>query len=95
MFIAVETGRIALDEAIDSYGAMPETASAAVSRAKAYCCDASASVTEAGVDLHGGIGFTWEHDMHLLLKRVGLDRALYGDSRWHRRRAADLTFPPG
>ena len=42
--------------------------------------------------MHGGIGFTWEHDMHLYVKRARLDQALFGDSRWHRRRVAALTL---
>ena len=94
MFVAVTTARIALAEALDAYDAAPADATAAVSRAKAYTCDAAAQVTEDGVDLHGGIGFTWEHDAHLLLKRVRLDQALYGDSRTHRRAAADLAWAP-
>ena len=93
MFVAVTTARIALEDALDAYDLNPATATAAVSRAKAYTCDAAAQVTEDGVDLHGGIGFTWEHDVHLLLKRARLDQALYGDSRAHRRRAADLAWP--
>jgi alkylation response protein AidB-like acyl-CoA dehydrogenase len=94
MFVAVTTARIALEEALDSYDAAPDDATAAVSRAKAYTCDAAAQVVEDGTDMHGGIGFTWEHDMHLLVKRARLDQALYGDSRAHRRRAADLTWAP-
>jgi len=94
MFVAVTTARIALEEALDCYDAAPDDATAAVSRAKAYTCDAAAQVVEDGTDMHGGIGFTWEHDMHLLIKRVGLDQALFGDSRTHRRRAADLTWAP-
>jgi alkylation response protein AidB-like acyl-CoA dehydrogenase len=93
MYIAVETARIALQDGLDRYDADPDQASAAASRAKAYCCDAAAQVVEDGVDLHGGIGFTWEHDMHLLVKRARLDQALYGDSRLHRRRVADLSLP--
>ena len=94
MFVAVTTARIALAEALDAYDTAPDDATAAVSRAKAYTCDAAAQVTEDGVDLHGGIGFTWEHDAHLLLKRARLDQALYGDSRTHRRAAADLAWAP-
>jgi alkylation response protein AidB-like acyl-CoA dehydrogenase len=94
MFVAVTTARIALEEALDRYDVAPDDASAAVSRAKAYTCDAAAQVVEDGTDMHGGIGFTWEHDMHLLVKRARLDQALYGDSRMHRRRAADLTWAP-
>ena len=92
MFVAVTTARIALQDALDAYDRDPGSAAAAVSRAKAYTCDAAAQVVEDGVDLHGGIGFTWEHDVHLLLKRARLDQALYGDSRAHRRRAADLAW---
>ena len=94
MFVAVTTARIALEEALDRYDAAPDDAAAAVCRAKAYTCDAAARVAEDGTDMHGGIGFTWEHDMHLLVKRARLDQALYGDSRTHRRRAADLTWAP-
>ena len=39
--------------------------------------------------VHGGIGFTWEHDSHLLLKRVKLDEVLFGTPSWHRRRLAN------
>ena len=74
MFVAVTTARIALEEALDSYDTAPGTASAAASRAKAYTCDAAAQVVEDGIDLHGGIGFTWEHDMHLLLNGRGWTR---------------------
>jgi alkylation response protein AidB-like acyl-CoA dehydrogenase len=43
--------------------------------------------------VHGGIGFTWEHDSHLLLKRAKLDEVLFGTPSWHRRRLADAVFP--
>jgi alkylation response protein AidB-like acyl-CoA dehydrogenase len=42
--------------------------------------------------VHGGIGFTWEHDIHLRMKRVKLDELLFGTPSWHRRRLADLAF---
>jgi alkylation response protein AidB-like acyl-CoA dehydrogenase len=44
------------------------------------------------VQLHGGLGYTWEHDMHLALKRAKLNQALLGTSRWHRRRLAELVL---
>ena len=37
--------------------------------------------------VHGGIGYTWEHDLHLYVKRAKLDEALCGDAAWHARRA--------
>ena len=48
----------------------PETAPLAASMAKAYASDAGTRVTGASLQVHGGIGFTWEHDLHLFLKRA-------------------------
>ena len=48
----------------------PETAPLAASMAKAYASDAGTRVTSASLQVHGGIGFTWEHDLHLWLKRA-------------------------
>ena len=50
----------------------PETAPLAASMAKAYASDAGTRVTGASLQVHGGIGFTWEHDLHLWLKRAQL-----------------------
>jgi alkylation response protein AidB-like acyl-CoA dehydrogenase len=60
------------------------------SMAKAWCSDASRRVMAAGLQVHGGIGFTWEHDMHLYLKRAQLDQVSYGDAAAHRDRIATL-----
>jgi alkylation response protein AidB-like acyl-CoA dehydrogenase len=62
----------------------------AASMAKAWCSDASRRVMAAGLQVHGGIGFTWEHDMHLYLKRAQLDQVSYGDAAAHRDRIASL-----
>jgi alkylation response protein AidB-like acyl-CoA dehydrogenase len=43
--------------------------------------------------VHGGIGFTWEHDLHLFLKRAQLDQVSFGDAALHRQRLADLLRP--
>ncbi len=64
--------------------------SLAASMAKAWCSDASRRVMAAGLQVHGGIGFTWEHDMHLYLKRAQLDQVSYGDAAAHRDRIAML-----
>jgi alkylation response protein AidB-like acyl-CoA dehydrogenase len=42
--------------------------------------------------VHGGIGFTWEHDLHLWLKRARVNAAMFGDSHWHRERVADAIL---
>lgn len=62
----------------------------AVSMAKAYASDASRKVAAAGIQLHGGIGMTWEHDLQLYLKRAKACEVAFGDATWHRERVARL-----
>ncbi len=62
----------------------------AASMAKAWCSDASKRVMGIGLQVHGGIGFTWEHDMHLFVKRAQLDQVSYGDAAFHRDRIATI-----
>jgi alkylation response protein AidB-like acyl-CoA dehydrogenase len=64
--------------------------SLAASMAKAWCSDASRRVMATGLQVHGGIGFTWEHDMHLYVKRAQLDQVSYGDAAFHRDRIAGI-----
>ena len=64
--------------------------SLAASMAKAWCSDASRRVMAAGLQVHGGIGFTWEHDMHLFVKRAQLDQVSFGDAAFHRDRIATM-----
>ena len=73
----------ALDEGADE-------AAQAVSMAKAYASDASRKVCAAGIQLHGGIGMTWEHDLQLYLKRGKACEVAFGDATWHRERLARL-----
>jgi alkylation response protein AidB-like acyl-CoA dehydrogenase len=62
----------------------------AASTAKAWCSDASDRVLRSALQVHGGIGFTWECDVHLYLKRVQLDRVAFGTAAFHRDRLATL-----
>jgi alkylation response protein AidB-like acyl-CoA dehydrogenase len=62
-----------------------------VSAAKAYIGEYGAELLQDCVQLHGGIGVTFEHDLHLYLRRVTLARALLGTPDAHRRRLADLV----
>jgi alkylation response protein AidB-like acyl-CoA dehydrogenase len=68
---------------------VPEAALAA-SMAKAYTSDAFRKVAGAGIQLHGGIGFTWEHDLHLYFKRAKASEFTFGDSTYHREKVAQL-----
>jgi alkylation response protein AidB-like acyl-CoA dehydrogenase len=67
-------------------------ASIHVSVAKAYASDAERRASYESLQIHGGIGFTWEHDLHLWLKRGRALEAQYGDADWHRRRIADWVY---
>lgn len=68
----------------------PDSADEAVSVAKSYVGAKAPVIGQDCVQLHGGIGVTWEHDLHLYLRRIGLGRALYGTPEEHRRRITDL-----
>jgi alkylation response protein AidB-like acyl-CoA dehydrogenase len=69
----------------------PETGPRAASAAKAYAGDAGFRVPASALQVHGGIGFTYEHDLHFFLKRGHANAHAFGDSRWHRDRVADLA----
>jgi len=62
----------------------------AASTAKTWAGDASKRVMASALQVHGGIGFTWEHDLHLFLKRAQLDQLTFGDASWHRARLGGL-----
>src|SRR4051812_34438094 len=72
-------------------GAAPDEFPLAASMAKAYASDAGWNVTAGALQVHGGIGFTWEHDLHWFLKRAKTDGVLYGSARDHRERVAELA----
>ena len=69
----------------------PESLALAAAMAKAYSSDAGWRVTAAALQVHGGIGFTWEHDLHFFLKRAKTNAYLFGSAREHRDRVATLV----
>jgi alkylation response protein AidB-like acyl-CoA dehydrogenase len=54
--------------------------------AKSYCCDAFYDCAASAIQLHGGVGFTWEHDVHLYFKRARASATLLGSPAWQRER---------
>jgi alkylation response protein AidB-like acyl-CoA dehydrogenase len=56
----------------------------AASTAKVWCAEASKRVMASGLQVHGGIGFTWEHDLHLFIKRAQFEQLDFGDATFHR-----------
>jgi len=74
-------------------GAADPDASVAASTAKCWASDASKRVMANGLQVHGGIGFTWEHDLHFFLKRAQLDQLQFGNASFHRERLTALLRP--
>jgi alkylation response protein AidB-like acyl-CoA dehydrogenase len=89
LLLLVEMGRSAIDRALLAEQDPARLAEAAAV-AKIWCSDAFTTVTTENVHIHGGIGFTWEHDAHLYFRRARADEALLGDAAVHRERLATL-----
>jgi alkylation response protein AidB-like acyl-CoA dehydrogenase len=90
MLLEVEGARSTVLYAAWALDHEPESGPLAASMAKAYASDAGRRVPSAALQVHGGIGFTWEHDLHMWLKRGRANAHLWGDARAHRARVADL-----
>jgi alkylation response protein AidB-like acyl-CoA dehydrogenase len=91
MLIDTEGGRAATYYAAWAADAEPERLPMAAAMAKAWTSDGGRSVTGSAIQLHGGIGFTWEADVHWLYKRAQLDSALLGSAGAQRSRIALLA----
>ena len=91
MLLEVESARSATYAAAWAADASPETLPLAASTAKAYASDAGWRVTASSLQVHGGIGFTWEHDLHFFLKRAKVDGHLFGTAAEHRERVAKYS----
>ncbi len=90
MLVDVEGMRSAVYYAAWALGAATADAPAAAATAKIWCSDAGVRMAESALQVHGGIGFTWEADVHLYLKRAQLDGTAFGDARHHRDRLAAI-----
>jgi alkylation response protein AidB-like acyl-CoA dehydrogenase len=93
MAIAVEASRAATRAACEALDGDPADWPTAAAVTSSYVGPACSNVCAIGLRVHGGIGFTWEHDSHLYLKRAKLDEVLFGSPSWHRRRLASAVFP--
>ena len=89
LLLLVEMGRSAVDRALAAEQDPARLAEAAAV-AKIWCSDAYTTVATENVQVHGGIGFTWEHDAHLYFRRARADEQLLGDATVHRERLATL-----
>jgi alkylation response protein AidB-like acyl-CoA dehydrogenase len=86
MMIEVEAAKSAAWYAACVADERPEELSEAAAIAKSYCCDAFFDCAANAIQLHGGTGFTWEHDVHLYFKRARATAMLLGSPAWQRER---------
>ncbi|MFI0444371.1 acyl-CoA dehydrogenase family protein [Actinomadura sp. 6N118] len=91
MFVQVESARSAVLQAAATADEDPGELPVAAALAKAFCSDAYFHTAGESIQIHGGIGFTWEHDAHLYFKRAKSSQELFGPPAHHRGRLADLV----
>ena len=90
MLVALERARATSYFAALTIAEDDDRRSLAASIAKAAAGDCAALFAKEGIQIHGGIGYTWEHDMHLYVRRVKTNSILFGNAGQHRARVADL-----
>ena len=88
MYIEIEKARTAVYYAAAAADEQPENLARAASMAKAAANAAFVETAKKAIQLHGGIGFTWEQDLHLYLKRAKVCEHTFGDTNWHLDRLA-------
>ena len=89
MLVAVESGRAAVAYALMAAAEDDEELPVVASVAKAFCSEAYFQVASENIQVHGGLGFTWEHDAHLYFRRAKSSELLLGDATYHRDLVAD------
>ena len=89
MFVAIERARALCMFAAATINEDDPRRSTATSAAKAAAGDCQKLVAQDGIQLLGGIGYTWEHDQHLFVKRAKVSDALFGNAAFHRQKIAD------
>jgi alkylation response protein AidB-like acyl-CoA dehydrogenase len=86
MLVKISVARQLVSTAIESV--VQSRSDAAVSMAKSYTCSAAVDIAGKAMQLHGGIGYTWESGIHVYLKRAALNRSLFGSPAAHRKELA-------
>ena len=89
MLVEISLARELVSAAVQSLVVDAPDAAVAASRAKSYVGGAAVDIVGKALQLHGGIGYTWESGIHVYLKRAALNRSLFGSPRAHRQRLAE------
>jgi alkylation response protein AidB-like acyl-CoA dehydrogenase len=84
MLVEVESARSMAYHAMWAGAEAEDQLPVAASLAKAFCSEAFVGVAAGNIQVHGGIGFTWEHPAHLYFKRAQTSQVLFGDPAYHR-----------
>ena len=92
MMIEIEQARSAVWWAACAADEGSDEATLAIHSAKSFCADTYFMCAGNMIQLHGGIGFTWEHDAHLFFKRARATQTALGNGSWHREQIATLIF---
>jgi alkylation response protein AidB-like acyl-CoA dehydrogenase len=92
MYLETESSRSAVYYAGWALEENSPDAATAVSIAKMYCSDAARTVGNRGIQIHGGMGFTWENDLHLYYRRAKASETAFGDATFHRERIASMVI---
>jgi alkylation response protein AidB-like acyl-CoA dehydrogenase len=92
MYLETESARSAAYYAAWALEENTPDATIAVSIAKMYASDGARAVGNRGIQVHGGMGFTWENDLHLYYRRAKASETAFGDSTYHRERIARLVI---
>ena len=92
MLQKIELARVAVHYAAWASDAEAPDREVAAAMAKAYAAEAANYVTAECIQIHGGIGYTWENDAHLYLRRAKVDDLLFGSQGFQRERVADEYF---
>ena len=95
MYLETESSRSAVYYAGWALEENSPDATTAVSIAKMYCSDAARTVGNRGIQIHGGMGFTWENDLHLYYRRAKASETAFGDATFHRERIASMVIDSG
>jgi len=95
MYLETESSRSAVYYAGWALGENSPDAATSVSIAKMYASDAGRTVGNRGIQIHGGMGFTWENDLHLFYRRAKATETAFGDATFHRERIASMVIDSG
>jgi alkylation response protein AidB-like acyl-CoA dehydrogenase len=93
--VKLEFARPVVYRAAYSMSRMPESSPLHVSMGKAYASEAALLAARAALQCHGAIGYSYEHDLHLWMKRAWALAAAWGDTPWHRARVGTLVLATG